>query len=120
MKKLILQILSATAGIWLAARFVSNVAFAGTIPTLFLIGLVLGLINFFIKPLIKLITLPLNLLTLGLFSLVIDMVIIWVIDIFFLELIILGIMPLVWTTLFVWGTSLIILAIFNRKKKEEK
>ncbi len=36
------------------------------------LAVVLGLINIFIKPLVKLITLPLTILTLGLFSLVIN------------------------------------------------
>jgi putative membrane protein len=36
------------------------------------LAVVLGIINVFIKPVIKLLTLPINLLTLGLFSLVIN------------------------------------------------
>jgi uncharacterized membrane protein YvlD (DUF360 family) len=41
-------------------------------------------------------------LTLGLFSLVINIAIIWTIDILFPELIITGIIPLLLTTLIVW------------------
>lgn len=36
------------------------------------LAVVLGVINIFIKPVIKLITLPINILTLGLFSLVVN------------------------------------------------
>jgi len=38
----------------------------------FILAVVLGIINLFIKPIIKLLTLPLTILTLGLFSLVIN------------------------------------------------
>jgi len=40
------------------------------------VALVLGLINAFIRPIVLLLTLPINLLTLGLFTLVIDTVLI--------------------------------------------
>ncbi|MBZ1345355.1 MAG: phage holin family protein, partial [Candidatus Nealsonbacteria bacterium] len=76
--------------------------------SLLLAGLVLGLINFFIKPILKLITLPLRILTLGLFGLIINMAIIWMIDVLFPELIIQGIIPLFWTTLIVWTINFLL------------
>lgn len=49
-----------------------------------LAALVLGLVNTFIKPIIKLLALPVTIVTLGLFSLVIDMfmlyVVAWIVD----------------------------------------
>lgn len=75
---------------------------------LILVGFILGLINFFIKPVLKIITLPLNILTLGFFGLIINIVIIWVIDVLFLELIIIGLIPLFWIAIIVWLTNLIL------------
>ena len=69
---------------------------------LFLVGGILGLINFFIKPILDKITLPLKILTLGLFSLILNMVIIKFLDILFLEFKILGLIPLFWATVIVW------------------
>jgi putative membrane protein len=43
-----------------------------TLPGAFVLAIVLGLLNIFIKPLIFILTLPINILTLGLFSLVIN------------------------------------------------
>ena len=107
MWRLILQIAAGILGIWLAQRFVPGVEFIGPIQTLFVAGLILGLINFFIKPILKIITLPLRILTFGLFSLVINMGIVWVVtDILFpTDLEIQGIVPLFWTTVIVWGLS---------------
>ncbi|HEV7121474.1 MAG TPA: phage holin family protein [Candidatus Paceibacterota bacterium] len=43
-----------------------------TILSAFVLAIVLGIINIFLKPIISLITLPINILTLGLFSLVVN------------------------------------------------
>lgn len=116
---LILQIIAGVSGFFLATRFVPGVSlevilgqsslfgidFTATWQILILIGTALGLINFFIKPILKIITLPLRILTLGLFGLVLNMIIVWAIDIFFPELIIEGIIPLFWTTVIIWGIS---------------
>ena len=64
---------------------------------LLIVGGILGFMNMFIKPILSLLTLPLMILTLGLFPLIINMVLIWVLDILFLELIIIGLVPLFFT-----------------------
>ena len=108
MWKIILQIVAGILGIWLATKFVPGVEFTGGIQILGFCGLVLGLINFFIKPILKVVTLPLRILTFGLFSLVINMGIVWIVDIIFPELIISGIVPLFWTSIVVWGLSFVL------------
>lgn len=122
MNRLILQIIAGILGIFLATKFVPGVSL-GVIPgqsslfgieftaswqILLLIGSALGLINFFIKPVLKMITLPLRILTFGLFSLVINMVMVWTVDIFFPELVIQGIIPLFWLSIIIWGVSLLL------------
>ena len=115
MEKLFWHIVAGILGIFLAVKFVPGVSlevlpessFFGIKLTqfwqiLFLVGGILGLINFFIKPILDKITLPLKILTFGLFSLIINMVIIWILDILFLEFQILGFIPLFWTTIIVW------------------
>lgn len=122
MTKLFLQIIAGILGIFLATKFVPGVSleiipgqsslfgieFTAAWQILVLVGCVLGLINFFLKPVLKIITLPLRILTFGLFSLVINMGIIWVVDILFLELVISGIIPLFWTTVIIWLISLLL------------
>lgn len=105
MVKLIFQMAAGVLSFWLAVKFVPGVEFTGEIKYLIFAGIFLGLINFFLKPILKIITLPLRVLTFGLFSLFINMLMIWAVDIFFPELIIQGIIPLFWTTLIVWLVS---------------
>jgi len=116
MKKLIWQILASTLAIFLASKFVPGVSLT-LIPEksvyfgikltqewqiLVLIGTTLGLINVFVKPILNLITLPLRVLTFGLFSLIINMGILFFLDIIFPELEITGMAALFFTTLLVW------------------
>src|ERR1700728_1707283 len=53
-------------GLWLASKIVSGIAFNST-ETLIAAALLLGIVNAFVRPVIVLLTLPITLLTLGLF-----------------------------------------------------
>ncbi len=118
--KLISQIIASALGIFLAVHFVSGVSLSivpgqseifsipitETWQMFLVVGLILGLLNLFVKPILGLITLPLKILTLGFFSLVINMAMIWIVDVVFLELVINGLTSLFWTTIVVWGINL--------------
>lgn len=113
---LFLQIISGILGIWLANRFVTGVDFIGPLfllpkkladlngfsRTLVFVGIVLGLLNSIVRPLLNKIAFPLRIITLNLFSLLIAMFLIWLVDVFSPELIIKGIKPLFWTTVIVF------------------
>ncbi|MEA3293198.1 MAG: phage holin family protein [Patescibacteria group bacterium] len=113
-RTLILQVIAGILGLWLACEIIPKVEFAGSIKYLILAGLFLGTINTFIKPIIKFITLPLRILTLGLFTLVINMVILRTVDIVSPQITISGIIPLILTT-FIVGTLSFFLRFFYKK-----
>jgi putative membrane protein len=71
MGKFIAKILIAAAGLWLAATFIDGIDYHGWLALL-LAGLLLGLVNAIVRPIVTLLTLPITLLTLGLFLLVIN------------------------------------------------
>jgi putative membrane protein len=121
MKRLLSQIISAILGLWIATVYVSGVViraypesnFFGIPLTqqweiILVLGIVLGLLNFFLKPLLKTLALPLEIITLGLFTIVINMALLWLLDIMFDELYIPLFLPLLYTTLIIWGLNLII------------
>jgi len=117
---LLLQIIAGILGLFLAIQFVSGVEFEGEIQILFLAGIILGLLNFFLKPILKFITLPLWFLTFGLFSLVINVGMILLVDIIFPELKIEGLLPLFLTTLLVLGTSILVSIFFPKFQRARK
>ena len=70
--RLLILILANAAAIWTAGRFVPGFDFHGGAWELLTAGLILGIINSFIRPILKLITLPAILLTLGLFTVIVN------------------------------------------------
>jgi len=64
--KLILRILINAAALWVTAMFFSGITFSGDWKGLLLI-----------RPLVKLLTLPITVITLGLFTLVINALMLW-------------------------------------------
>lgn len=112
-QKIFWYTIGGTLSIYLADLFVTGVSleiipeqnvffgikFTEQWQLLLIVGGILGIINILVKPIISLLTLPLRILTLGLFPLIINMFIIWIIDIIFLELVIIGITPLFFTAI---------------------
>jgi len=114
-KKLISQILASILGFFLATQYILGVGI-NIIPggseifgfkitvfwqILIILGIILGLTNFFLKPILKIITFPLHFLSLGLSSILINLGIVWLVSLAFEELIFLGFLPLLWTTLLI-------------------
>jgi putative membrane protein len=75
--RLIVRILIIMAALWVAIRFIEGIEFTGSWLGLLGVALVFGIVNAFLKPLIKLLTCPLVILTLGLFTLVINAFLLW-------------------------------------------
>ena len=71
MGQFIAKILIAAFGLWLSAWFIDGIDYHGWLALL-LAGLLLGLVNAFVRPVVTVLTLPLTLLTLGLFLLVVN------------------------------------------------
>lgn len=102
------KIIASTIGIGLSDYFIQGVVSDGRLETILLIGLVLGLLLFFIKPILNLITLPLKIITLNLFSFFIVAFLIWLTTIIFQgKLVITDTPSLIWTTLIVWFSELL-------------
>lgn len=77
--KTLINLFFTTVFVLLLAYFLPGVTVDGFITAL-IVAAVLGLLNIFIKPLLVLFTLPVTILTLGLFLLVINAVIIMLCD----------------------------------------
>ncbi|MBM4177221.1 phage holin family protein [Candidatus Gribaldobacteria bacterium] len=77
------------------------------LKTILFAGLVLGCLNYFLKPALGLLTAPLKILTFGLFGIILNMLIIWGVDILFPSLHIKGILYLFLTTLIIWLANLL-------------
>ena len=72
MKGWLLRLLVNAAALFLAAWLVPGIRHDGTLVNLLLVALVFGLVNALLRPLLTILTCPLIVITLGLFSLVIN------------------------------------------------
>lgn len=70
--KLLLKLAVNSLAVYVAARVIPGVEVETTIWTILLVAVVLGALNTFVKPLLIILTLPVTILTLGLFTLVIN------------------------------------------------
>ena len=68
----LLRLLVNAAALWVATEIVDGVRFTGDWLTLLAVALVFGVVNAIVKPLTKVLTFPLIIVTLGLFLLVIN------------------------------------------------
>ena len=102
MRSLLLKIIGSTLGFWLAAELIPGVTLVGGGKALVLTGLALGLANFFLKPILAIVSFPLKILTFGLFGLVLNVLMVWLIDFLLPELTLSGLTALLGTTFFVW------------------
>ena len=74
----LLRAVISAIGLWLATQWVSGVHVDST-GTLILAALLLGVVNAIIRPIAFILTLPITLLTLGLFLLVLNAAMVWLV-----------------------------------------
>lgn len=72
MKGLLRVFLFHLAALWLTTLWISGLKIAGGWRTYFLAAIILALLNILLKPVLKLLFFPVNALTLGLFTIVIN------------------------------------------------
>ena len=104
----IVRILGNSIALYAASWLVSGFVFSGGLKEYALAGVVLGLLNMTVKPVLKFISFPVIILTLGLFAIVINALLLWVVDYIFDFIAIGDIMSLVWATIVIGIVNMII------------
>ena len=75
--RFLLRLLATAAALWVAVLLVPGITFTGTWLGMIGVALVFGLVNAIIRPILKLLTCPLVVLTLGLFVFVLNALMLW-------------------------------------------
>jgi putative membrane protein len=113
MKLILRWLLSATA-LMLIAMYVPGIRIAGFYSAL-IAALIFGLINALIRPLALLLTLPVNILTLGLFTLVVNAFMFWLASTIVKGFYVTGFWPAFWGALIMWLVAWLINVILNKR-----
>jgi putative membrane protein len=90
--KFILRALIAAFGLWLSAQLVNGVAY-DTLTTLVIAAVLLGVVNALVRPVVFVLTLPITIVTLGLFLLVVNAAMIGLVALFLKGFTVDGLVP---------------------------
>lgn len=79
MQRFALRVLATALAVLLASNVIPGIEIRADSPLVpaLVFALILGILNAFLRPILLLMTLPLNILTLGLFTLVVNAIVFW-------------------------------------------
>jgi putative membrane protein len=78
----IIRILISAVAVYVAGRVVPGVTISGGFITPLIVAVVLGLLNAFVKPILTFLTIPITIVTLGLFLIVLNVLMVYLTDYF--------------------------------------
>ena len=108
MVSIIIRILGNALALYAAVWLVPGVEVLGGIEQYILAGVVLGLLNTTVRPVLKVLSMPLIILTLGLFAIVINALMLWATDYLVDFVVIQDITALVWATIIISIVNVIV------------
>lgn len=118
MPTLLLHWASNAVALWVAAYFLEGLSFTGDLVRLLVVAAIFGMVNSFLRPVLTVLTCPLIVLTLGLFTLVINAVLLlatgWLSERWDLGFSVAGFWPAFWGGLVVGLVSLALTLLFPK------
>jgi putative membrane protein len=121
MRSLLLHWLFNAVALWVAAYLLNGLDFSGDLVKLILVAAVFGIVNSLLRPLLTVLTCPLIVLTLGLFTLVINALMLlvtgWLSARWNLGFTVAGFWPAFWGGLVVGLVSLALSLAFPKTKR---
>jgi putative membrane protein len=122
LKNFLVRWLVNTIAIMVAVKLVPGIVYSGGWSGILIVGVIFGLVNTYIRPFIQLFTLPLLVLTLGLFTLIINAMMLgitsWLSEQFNLGFSVAGFKPAFLGALIVSFVSMILTCIMPAEKRE--
>ncbi len=108
MGNFLLRVVANGVGLYAATMLVTGFAVQGGFNEFALAALVLAILNMFVKPLLKLVSFPLIIITLGLFTIVINALILWLVTYVFSFVIVSGWLALLLASLVIAAANTLV------------
>jgi putative membrane protein len=99
--------------LWVCDKLIDGIVFTGNFGTLVLAGLVFALVNMLLKPVVKLLAIPLILITLGIALFFINILMLYITDWIVSGFEITHFGAAVWATIVIWGVNWILQIVFD-------
>lgn len=120
---IIIRLLVNAVALWCAARFIDGISYAGSWQGLVGLSLVFGIVNAFIRPVLSFFSFPIQIVTLGLFTLVLNalmlMLTAWLAVRFDIAFSVRGFVPALLGAIVISVVSMVLGAVFSPDKEKE-
>src|SRR5262245_37713926 len=120
MRRIFLTVAINVAAIFVASIFVDGIDYASKFWVLRVAGAVFGTVNLLLKPIVKLLALPVAMLTLGLAYFFVNLLMLyvtsWIVGPFSIG----SFMDAVWGTLIIWVVNVVLGSIFGLEDRRRK
>ena len=107
-RRFLIKVLVCAVAMYVASSLITGFTVLGGLQGYLIAGLVLGFLNTFIRPILKLLAFPLILISLGFFTFIINAGILWFVGRATDQVVISGLWPLIWATLVVSVVTMIV------------
>lgn len=114
--KFIIHWLVSTVALLVVAYLFKGVVIDSYLAAL-IAALVLGIVNAIIRPIIMILTLPINILTLGLFTLIINALMLWMVHLLVPGFYIISFTAAIWAAIIYWLINWFLSLIFANEKQ---
>jgi len=119
---IIIRLLVNAVALWCAARFIDGISYRGSWPGLVGLSLVFGIVNAFIRPVLSFFSFPIQIVTLGLFTFVLNALMLmltgWLAARFDIAFTVSGFVPALLGAIVVSIVSLVLGAVLSSDKDE--
>ena len=119
---LVIRLLVNAVALWCAARFINGISYAGSWQGLVGLSLVFGIVNAFIRPVLSFFSFPIQIVTLGLFTLVLNalmlMLTAWLAVRFDIAFAVRGFVPALLGAIVISIVSMVLGAVLSPEKEE--
>ncbi len=121
---LVIRLLVNAVALWCAARFINGISYAGSWQGLVGLSLVFGIVNAFIRPVLSFFSFPIQIVTLGLFTLVLNalmlMLTAWLAVRFDIAFEVTGFVPALLGAIVISIVGMVLGAVLSPEKKERE
>lgn len=117
MQNLVIRLFVNAVALWVAAQLVGGIELAGEFWPVILVAAVFGLVNALIKPFMLLLSLPLLVLTLGLFTIVVNALMLWLTSLLVGALSVAGLWPAILGSLLISVVSFLFSIILPEPRR---
>lgn len=114
LKAFFLRLIANGLGLWISARLVPGIDYGGTFWVIVIAAIVFSLINMLIKPILVILSLPALILTLGLFMLVINSLMLYLVTVIYPSFSVTSFGAAILAVIIIWLANIAISTLFDR------